>query len=110
MKHLSHLVLLLLILVTCPSTWSQEQFVKWLNDDQFVLNRVEDGMEKAYMVSLSNNKEEAYSGDSRASRQRYKGTGELTRSDGTAILLQDGNLFLLEKDGSEKQLTWDDAP
>ena len=86
---------------------AQEQFIKWLDEDCFVVQRNTDDDEQFVKICLPKGKESNYREKSEPFERNN--IGFLTLEDGRMIHERDQDLYMLYPDGNERQLTDDPA-
>ena len=83
---------------------AQQRFEKWLDDDHFLMSKIEGTRERIVKVALPAGREHPFGQSSdRTPDFDYK----LAIGDGSIIQMHSGNLHLIFADGTERQLTHD---
>ncbi len=85
---------------------AQEHFVKWIDEQSFVIDRNVGGAYEPIKISLPRNRESTY--HKQMLHESNADPGSDLLSDGSVIHFRENNLFRIYPDGSEKPLTYDE--
>ena len=104
MKHfLTGLISLFLISVS----YAQERFIKWADDDRYIVQKMVDGEFSYFTTEVLTNQQTPYSGNPYTGIHRGSRELKLMVKDSGIIIQKDQDLFLQRKGPDLKQITFD---